>query len=336
MMKTKTVLTILAASVFAAPSAFATVWQVNNNPASNADFATVQDAHDGVSVGDTLYVVGSSVNYGNLTLTKRLFVFGPGYFLGENPDTQANPASAKISTVKFDPGSEGSLLTGCEIISPVTIQANNIVFKRNAITYTGTSSLIETENNISNAIITQNYLSKSAGGTVITIGSNNLAIILSNNFVASRDAFSRCISSPVTSSLIILNNVLFGELSINNSTFHNNILRDGGFSDGSTSDVRSNLGNADQFNSENGNQSNIDMADVFTGAASTDGRWKLKAGSPATGAGVQGEDVGMFGGQDPYVLSGIPPIPTIYEFAAPATASENSGLPVTIKIKSRN
>ena len=40
-------------------------------------------------------------------------------------------------------------------------------------------------------------------------------------------------------------------------------------------------------------------------------------------------------GPDPYVLSGIPDIPTIYSFFAPDGASEENGLPVEIKIKAR-
>ncbi len=91
-----------------------------------------------------------------------------------------------------------------------------------------------------------------------------------------------------------------------------------------------------QFGATNGNQQNVDMATVFIGTGSTDGKWQLKGGSPAIGTGTGGQDIGAFGGPSPYVLSGIPPIPTIYDVVAPTVGTQQSGLPVRIKAKSRN
>ena len=89
----------------------------------------------------------------------------------------------------------------------------------------------------------------------------------------------------------------------------------------------------------NGNQYNVNMANVFvdyndTQGYSTDGKWQLKTGSPAIGAGINGVDCGVFGGVNPYVLSGIPALPHIYEAAISGTAYSNEGLSCTIKVKS--
>ena len=78
----------------------------------------------------------------------------------------------------------------------------------------------------------------------------------------------------------------------------------------------------------NGNQYNIDMDLVFAdfdGALelSTDGKWELKAGSPAIGAGSGGIDCGAYGGPAPYILSGIPMLPHIYEADVPASATSD-------------
>ena len=51
------------------------------------------------------------------------------------------------------------------------------------------------------------------------------------------------------------------------------------------------------------------MTTVFKYTGSTDGRYKLKAGSPAIGYGVGGVDCGIYGGPEPYVLSGMPTVP---------------------------
>jgi hypothetical protein len=69
---------------------------------------------------------------------------------------------------------------------------------------------------------------------------------------------------------------------------------------------------------------------------SNDGIFQLKAGSPAIGAGVGGVDMGLFGGSDPYVLSGLPAIPAIWFISAPSSGSGASGLQVQIKAKSHN
>jgi hypothetical protein len=44
----------------------------------------------------------------------------------------------------------------------------------------------------------------------------------------------------------------------------------------------------------------------------------------------------MFGGNDPYKVSGIPGIPTIYQLQAPANVPAGGNLPVTISTRSNN
>ena len=90
-----------------------------------------------------------------------------------------------------------------------------------------------------------------------------------------------------------------------------------------------------------GNVGAVDMSTVFAGYPtqgnhSTDGRWQLLEGGPASGAGEGGIDCGMFGGSLPYVLSGLPAIPRIYEAIIPTAGSTASGLPVIIRVKSQN
>ena len=83
------------------------------------------------------------------------------------------------------------------------------------------------------------------------------------------------------------------------------------------------------------------MSEVFVDFAgnqgySTDERWQLKSGGLASGAGENGIDCGMFGGSAPYILSGLPPVPRIYEAIISTSGSSVSGLPVIIKVKSQN
>ena len=75
---------------------------------------------------------------------------------------------------------------------------------------------------------------------------------------------------------------------------------------------------------------------TYVDEGTTDGQWQLALGSPGIGAGIGGVDVGAFGGPNPYVLSGIPNLPAIYHFVAPAIGSTQSGLQVELKAKGNN
>jgi hypothetical protein len=66
---------------------------------------------------------------------------------------------------------------------------------------------------------------------------------------------------------------------------------------------------------------------------SPDGQYRLKSNSPYLTAGYEGTEVGIFGGNDPYMLSGISGIPTIYDLHAESTTTRESGLRVSIKAK---
>ncbi|MCK5665308.1 MAG: hypothetical protein KAI17_17595, partial [Thiotrichaceae bacterium] len=99
-----------------------------------------------------------------------------------------------------------------------------------------------------------------------------------------------------------------------------------------------NITNEAQFGADNGNQTWVDMDDVFVGATdnSTDGQWKLKSASPAIGTDTESGDCGMFGGTSPYTLSGIPSIPAVYHFYSTSAASNEVGLRIQIKAKTND
>ncbi|MCH8127833.1 hypothetical protein IIC38_18065 [candidate division KSB1 bacterium] len=328
-MKTKTILLAIVTFALLTTTAFAKIWRVDNNPANISDFTTLQEAHDGALTGDTLYVYGSGLSYGHLNLTKTLYIFGPGYLLNENPETQVSFLSAKVGQVIFNTGSEGSLLTGLyqEGNNGIEIYANNIIIKRN---FTEDNLIIDSA--ASNVIIIQNYLS---GGSFLAIGASCQNIIIHNNYISDGNQFV-AISMDATASADIRNNVIssHNQSFVTNSIFYNNI--GSGTIALLNCDVQNNIGNSNQFGTLNGNQENVDMNMVFVGEGSTDGQWQLAPGSPAIGAGITGEDCGIFGGNEPYRLSGVPAIPAIWFFDAPTSGSTNSGLQVNVKVKSHN
>jgi len=80
------------------------------------------------------------------------------------------------------------------------------------------------------------------------------------------------------------------------------------------------------------------IAAIPSSTNSADSLLRLAPNSPAFGAGYDGVDIGMFGGSDPYILSGIPPFPWIYEiemdpvYQAPATSTD---LRVRVRVRVR-
>ena len=76
------------------------------------------------------------------------------------------------------------------------------------------------------------------------------------------------------------------------------------------------------------------MDNVFAGVTgnSTDGQWQLTSGSSAIGAGSGGANCGIFGGADPYQLSGISG-PSIYSITMPSAGTPANGINVTLKVK---
>jgi hypothetical protein len=309
----------------------AQIWRVNNNPETKANFATLQAAHDGAAAGDTIHLEGSATSYGNLTCIKKLTIIGPGYFLDQNPDLQALELPAQINVIHFAAGSSGSSIMGVTA-SQVLISVSDIEVRRNRIIgmiYYNWGSSAPT----SNIIISQNYALgiQPSGGIAAT------NILVRNNYFASGVTFA------ANAIAIIQNNIFGNTLSVFNSSVTNNIMVSGTFQ-ANNNLVSNNIGNAEQFGISNGNKSNVAMSTVFVGAGeniSTDGQWKLKAGSPAIGAGfgstqLKPIDCGIFGGPMPYVLSGLPPVPTIYFFENQPIGSSTDAIDVTIKVKSVN
>jgi len=316
--------------LFFVTNASATIWSINN-VGIDADFASINEAHDSENVkpGDTLYITGTTKGYGDFICAKKLNIIGPGYVLSENKDTQANLSSASIGTITYNPGSEGSSITGM-VVHAIDIYCSDITIRRNMI------ASINFHRPSVNILIVQNYI-KTSGHCIFFVDGtsevNNL--IISNNILVATNS-TYAIVMRENDQAIIKNNVIYGALGLYSSTFYNNILYSCHTAVLEGCDVKNNIGFQTHFGTTNGNQSNIDMSTVFIGTGSQDGKWQLAENSPAKNAGFNGEDCGAFDGNDPYILSGIPMIPAIYFVDAPAIASELSGLPVHIKVKSRN
>lgn len=307
-------------------SASAAVFRVNNSLTENIPgglFTALQRAHDHFSVknGDTLMVEGSTKSYDGFTCTKRLVIIGPGYFLGENSGVNGMVTSALINDyINFKDGSQGSYVVGVETGYTLYIRTASIYLIRCKILNLGFAGA-------ANSKVVSSFIN-TVDGTYSYLNDANIAI---TNSIIERD-YSKL------SYLTYENNILVGnyEWAISAGTFRNNILlsRDAKVEIKSPT-IQNNLAPNAQFGTTNGNTA-YEPANVFVGTGSSDGKYRIKANSPYIAAGYNGTQPGIFGGSEPYTLSGVPPIPIIYELNVPGTGSAASGLNINVKIRGAN
>lgn len=339
-MSKATIVTLFISVLLITQKTYSNIFRVNNTLATDKArkiFASLQAANDSsyVLAGDTLMIEGSPNEYENLALTKRLVLIGPGYFLAENPQTQAYPGKAVVRQIACKTGASGSVIMG-------------VTFSSGFYTYT---PYIET----TNILIMRCYLSNPV--YINTTGTNNLQIIqcyaekdlLQNGYSSYAFTGATVRNNVIGGNLIITsdntyqrlfnavdNNIFLGDITITTNTFRSNIIvksANPAISIMSPA-IQNNLMSATQLPATNGNQT-YTAANLFVGSTgnSPDGQYKLKPSSPYLTAGYAGTQPGIFGGSQPYVLSGMPPIPAIYEFNADGFANKAAGLPVNIKVK---
>lgn len=320
-------------------NSFGKAWRINNIAGTDPDFTSVSQAVQSADVksGDTLYVEGSPQNYGSATITKRLVILGTGYFLDDslNTHTQWFKENAQISSISLNKGSSGSIISGLQL-SGLYINDSAIIVERNYITsgiYFGSVNNTFADG----CIIRQNFLN-----SISTYYTNYVSsakdLLVHNNIIRSTVDFSNV--DEKTSGFFVNNNFLYyNSIRVSNFVFQNNIFFNPSFSSYLTTNIYfNNIVNNSVLPADNQNKLNVDITAVYVNwnngsgnpsvGYSPDGRYKLKAGSPASSAGTLNGttvDCGAFGGPAPYVLSGMPRIPSIYKLIMPVQV--NSGTP---------
>ena len=325
---------------------FATVLTVDNNYPQIGQFATIQEAHDAASAGDTIYVSPSNVPYSGITITKRLTLIGCGFY-------KTDPNSIKTAIINsnliLDAGSDGSTIESFQFqfVEPsitvgITINVSGVTIMRNKLmkillnsNHTGTII----ENNFVEDITTANY---PFGAIQIE---NNNTIIIQNNLIIRKSnngtntgigirLFGSNISGVIKNNTIIVGVFSHPEnisidLSTSNCTAYNNVMILGTC-----------LGNQFSYNICDGNQLPADNGNI-PGAIINDlfvnfdgGDYHLKTDSKAMTGGLDKEQMGIYGGEPPFIDGGYPDIPSIYYLDVPLIGTQKDGLNVTIKAKS--
>lgn len=340
-------------------TASAKIWRLNNNAGVTADFNAFNTAANSplVAAGDTIYLEHSATDYptASFTLTKRLVVVGPGYFFDPanttfpaNTGLQAATRGATLPFFRMGNGSNGSKFLGVSFSSTVyfstSATAYNIVFEK--CFFSTSPAYFESASTYSNISFRKCFMYSSGitqvGGATITdfVCENNIfysayvslqGLSGTNNIFRNNSIFSSA-SSFDLSNTYVANNIWGGS---GNALFTNCVIKNNLF----------------QFNqtlppTATNNQVNLSATwnNVFVGGStgSLDSRMQLKPGSPASGAGltvgtVVSPDCGAFGATDPYKLSGIPNIPSIYTLTVPISIPAGSPtMNVTFSTRNNN
>ena len=277
--------------------------------------------------GDTLYVEGSAIAYEGAEVDKLLYIMGPGYFLTENPNTPANSAFPIISTtITCLEGSQGTVISGLTFessTSNIDVTVSDITVTRNDLS----AGRVTVIGSINNLVVTQNLI------RTIFVGSNDL----STNTIVKNNVFFAGLNIQFAQVDQFENNILRGrDLSVSATFFRNNIIlvEDGDIEIESANNSH-NVSVNPALDTLNSNV--IASADsIFVGPdnASEDGQYQLALNSPARGAGFEGTDCGIFGGENPYVLSGLIDIPVITDFRVPLEGDISRGIQIRVQAKS--
>lgn len=318
--------------------------RVNNTPGVDADYSDLQEAITNAGEGDIIYIESSGIPYSGSYHVDEPFItlIGPGYFLNINDSTQANKAPSMINTLYLDETATGAIVMGLKITGTLYVNASSAKVSRNFLT----SVTMAASNTMADLSLFQNYIT----GTIAANSSSHYSTAgIYNNIISV--AWGNVFITADKATFNIYNNVIAngysqsGWMTLYNSSLKNNIIYNYYSSNPAFIDP------SPTFNNTISN--NVICQEVLTefpnnvwGEAIEDvvlyndggpeGRYVLIEGSPAIGAGNTGNDCGIFGTNTPYVYSGLPPMPHIFESNIPHSGSSSSGLPVHIKAKTQN
>lgn len=337
-MKPKQLLTSLMALVVCSTFAQNTI-TVDNSPGANADYADLQPAINFASANDIIYVHASETSYGEVTINKPLYIIGFGH---SNPDK-----NTYLDGIILTNGSDGSYISGLningDIITSNTIIINDLIFENNSIhdiefNGLGANNVLIRGNVIrrigtsgnddyTNTLITNNVIA--SGGTSGIFLKNHESIIIRNNiFLYATEVYNQNASTGD----IVVQNCIFYRISgptldwNNNGVIFENCLT---YNPNGATTPLVGTGNWDDTNP---NFVYVDD-DVWNPAFD----FHLQAGSVAIGAGVNGENLGIYDGMTPFLFNNFgftAGIPSVTITAITEQVAPGDNIEVTIQSNS--
>lgn len=333
-------LTLLIAFALSINIANSTVINVSNSPNAPINpphtVATLQAGIDAASDGDTLYLHGTNISYGDATVSnKDLVIIGAGF--GNNLQNGTN-AKSIIGTISFQNynGIKNITLVGILMLEPkcgndnnntvniLTIErcgvrpdgstnnflrCNTLFFKQSVLgdqpnESTYFNPVVKANAYFSNSVLQGNfngaYLSSSRFENNIFKKSGNYNIYYYGRI------------DGINGTSIFTNNIFFEQYGIfvSNCTFNNNIFETLGSLENSNTGAGNLFNTPAQMVAVGGKYSTMARADFSTAVD-----YKLTPESAGKNAGTDGKDIGIYGGTNPIPLelriNGVPALPRI-------------------------
>lgn len=333
----------------------AAVWVVDRDPANQAaDFESLPEALEAAQPADTIYVMPSGTRYGLESITKSVTIVGSGYGKETSFPKAAN-VDSKLGS--FSITGNDVFLTGLVFEGSVSVNApsKGITFFRNRF------SAVEFRMSV-------------AGAAPVGAMVSNLHVI-NNYFQGSFIRSERPLSSLIFANNIVNGEYMLLNGDLGDGDFFNNILmvaRENNFSYGSVglniqfsgrmfnNIISSRIGGGavtfkvgdplarfnnfvrtdlDSFASSFPTASNPrfeSLNDIIVNQGAWGEPYVLTSDSPAKGAGLNGEDIGIYGGIHAWNPTLQPPLPIISRIEAPRVVGAGEGLKVTVEVQSNN
>ena len=267
-----------------------------NNVDSSAPYATITAAVNAASDGDSIMVEGTSKDYDETVLDKKVVLIGPGYWLRENGIGTEAAQSANIQNLTTT--QEGTVIMGVHVYGVIRVEGAKSVITRCCI-----DGNVSIKGGTNNCIIRQNFIKGDVGSGY----DHSFYHQITNNI------FGNVSCKGVNESYIAYNTsyAWWGESLWNsyNCKVEKNIVFTNEFTNNTDNSYTDNYVIGEYYK------------DIYTD------KDVLNTELPADAT-----SYGAFAGDDPYVISGIPTGPMIEELTVPASVEEGSVMEVTIKL----
>lgn len=304
-------------------------------PVAGTDYTNLQAAHDSANTKDTIMLFPGNWH---ANISKKIVMLGYGYFVtgaGANANLQTIKGALNVQ-LYLNAGADSSVYEGIDGLNmniSYGQKTDKVIVRR------CNGSISFNDQALDSWQITQCYLNSlsnyGGGGSVTNLKVSNSYI---NNTAFSNNEGANQSTGQFINDVIYNSNFNQGSFIIKNSIFID-------YHDAGNCVFQNSIG-TDYYPIPEGNgNKNITYSsmqnDIFVGyynqgSYSNDERWALKAGSPAKGAGTGGIDVGIFGGLNPYKLSGIPRTPSFFKLSAAGTTTGSNPYTITFSVRSNN
>lgn len=318
-----------------------------NNTGVSSPFTNLQSAINASADGDIIIVEHSDVSYGNVILNRNLTIYGPGYYLQENWETDSTQwdfRPATVGTITIQNNASGASIQGVTIGNVIVEQCDSLEISRNKIT--GTVRL-GTTGAAKNVVLTQNFIEGSP--TILVEIVNATSYMISNNYIKNTNNSATHAVLVTSGNGLVLNNLFLGSPDnvLKNSVVQNNYFENSEIDVTNSSNLtvthnisRSNFLATSYGGILNNNISSVEPDSLYCFEMSTSpdvvySWYNPNPLNPILVPGADGKTRVMYGGARPYVPSGMPPIPSIWLISGSSTGTTTGGVSVEIKTKSR-